>query len=507
VRGGGRRRAKKGFLGRFGRVAASASVVAAMALTGTAGTAGASVHSAPAAPKVQHQSDPAVRASSFSHIAVAAAPSHDAHGFWVAFADGSVVADGDAVWHGDLAGKALNAPIVGIAPTADGKGYWLLGGDGGVFSFGDAYFMGSTGNEHLNAPALQMQTTLDGRGYFFVAGDGGMFTFGNAVYYGSTGSEHLNRPVVGMASTPDGKGYWLVASDGGIFTFGDAGFHGSTGSEHLNQPVVAMARTSNGGGYWMLAADGGMFTFGNAGFHGSGVGLVGSGRAVGLVATSDGGGYWIVTSAGRVLNFGDATAMANAAVAPQGPSGPPAYSPQYAYEVTNGAGVAARWNPCDVIHYSVVWPGAPAGWQLDVTTAIAQLSLGTGLSFAYDGAYSSTAAVPGSTKLTISWVPSLSGGDMVGLTTYYYINSPGWPPEYVSANVQMLSGMPGGFLGANAEGPVLLHELGHAVGLAHTPGAPEVMNPIDQGYPLYQLGDLNGLWHLGASGGCSGFYS
>jgi predicted Zn-dependent protease len=42
------------------------------------------------------------------------------------------------------------------------------------------------------------------------------------------------------------------------------------------------------------------------------------------------------------------------------------------------------------------------------------------------------------------------------------------------------------------EEPVLLHELGHAVGLGHHTG-PVVMNPVDQGFHTYQPGDLAGL--------------
>ena len=52
---------------------------------------------------------------------------------------------------------------------------------------------------------------------------------------------------------------------------------------------------------------------------------------------------------------------------------------------------------------------------------------------------------------------------------------------------------------------VLLHELGHAMGLAHTTGA-EVMNPYDQGYANYQSGDRAGLSRLGSGQGCVGFY-
>jgi len=37
-----------------------------------------------------------------------------------------------------MAGKHLNAPIVGITGTTTGRGYWLAASDGGIFAFGDA---------------------------------------------------------------------------------------------------------------------------------------------------------------------------------------------------------------------------------------------------------------------------------------------------------------------------------------------------------------------------------
>ncbi|HYH52015.1 MAG TPA: hypothetical protein VEG38_20915, partial [Acidimicrobiia bacterium] len=170
--------------------------------------------------------------------------------YWMAGADGTVHAFGDARLVGSLAGTTLNKPIVTMAATPSGRGYWLVASDGGIFSFGDASFFGSTGAVKLNKPIVGMAATASGRGYWLVASDGGIFSFGDAGFFGSTGAVRLNQPIVGLASTASGRGYWLTASDGGVFAFGDAAFFGSTGAIKLNQPIVGMAPTPTGRGYW-----------------------------------------------------------------------------------------------------------------------------------------------------------------------------------------------------------------------------------------------------------------
>jgi Collagen triple helix repeat (20 copies) len=68
-------------------------------------------------------------------------------GYWLVSSNGAVHAYGGAVTYGDMAGKHLDAPIVGIVAAPDGKGYWLVAKDGGVFAFGSARF-------HNSLPAL-----------------------------------------------------------------------------------------------------------------------------------------------------------------------------------------------------------------------------------------------------------------------------------------------------------------------------------------------------------------
>lgn len=157
---------------------------------------------------------------------VAVAPTPDGKGYYLAAADGSVYAFGDARYAGSMAGQALNAPIVAMAVDPATGGYWLLGADGGVFSF-NAPFFGSTGNLRLNAPAVGMEATPQGNGYRFVASDGGVFDFGAASFSGSLGATALSSPVAGMAAEPSGSGYWLAEQNGTVSGFGGVPNYGS----------------------------------------------------------------------------------------------------------------------------------------------------------------------------------------------------------------------------------------------------------------------------------------
>ena len=181
-------------------------------------------------------------------------------GAWAATPSGEILTDGlSAPYRGDMRGRSLNKPIVGMSPTASGDGYWLVAGDGGIFTFGDAAFFGSTGSLQLNEPILAMASTPSSRGYWLAASDGGIFTFGDAAFFGSTGAMRLNRPIVGMIPTSTGHGYWLVASDGGIFTFGDAVFLGSTGAVGTSSPIVGMIPNRNG--YTLVEENGTLHPF------------------------------------------------------------------------------------------------------------------------------------------------------------------------------------------------------------------------------------------------------
>jgi hypothetical protein len=190
-------------------------------------------------------------------------------GYWELNASGQVWPSGDAVrYDASNIGLPLQAGerAVSLSSTPDGGGYWIFTSKGRVFPYGDAPFLGDMAGHALNAPVIGSVATPSGRGYYMVATDGGIFCFGDAHFAGSMGGRPLNKPVVGLVPDPDGDGYWLDASDGGVFAF-SAGFRGSMGGRALNKPVIGMV--SYGDGYLMVAADGGVFDFSNKPFTGS----------------------------------------------------------------------------------------------------------------------------------------------------------------------------------------------------------------------------------------------
>ncbi|MGH8980061.1 MAG: SpoIID/LytB domain-containing protein [Acidimicrobiales bacterium] len=204
-------------------------------------------------------------------------------------------------------GSAVTPPPTTSSSTGVG-GYWLADSAGYVFNFGAAKDDGEMGGKHLNEPIVGMTAAATGGGYWLVASDGGIFTFGAARFYGSMGGSHLNQPVVGMAVTPTGHGYWEVASDGGIFTFGTAKFYGSAGAQQLSAPIMSMAAAITGAGYWIVGSNGVVFNYGTATDEGSADGTkAGDPAAVMLARTLK--GYLVASSTGTVVAFGNATAM------------------------------------------------------------------------------------------------------------------------------------------------------------------------------------------------------
>lgn len=184
-----------------------------------------------------------------------------------------------------------------------------------------------------------------------------------------------------------------------------------------------------------------------------------------------------------------------------GPCSARAYPPgaKYTFERCTSSTTPVTWSRCSKVTYAVDDTSAPAGSAADVQQAISQLEAATGLRLV---------AVSGSADITIAWDSALynprPGTSGEAGETDFQTESGGLSgPRVSSASVRLSAHLVSGTAPGIGEKPILLHELGHAVGLGHFTG-PEIMNPLDQGFAGYQPGDLAGLAALYHPSSCTG---
>jgi curved DNA-binding protein CbpA len=175
------------------------------------------------------------------------------------------------------------------------------------------------------------------------------------------------------------------------------------------------------------------------------------------------------------------------------------------------------YDPCRPIHYVIRRQGEPASGHQIVTDAVLRVSQATGLRFVYDGA---TSEAPSRQRqlyqpdrygdrwapVLISWVtpnenPDFAA-DVTGAGGSAHTGLPNQPSAYVSGAVELDAGQLTSILqrpdGNRVVRAVVLHELGHLVGLDHVTAANQLMYPQSQpGVTDFGAGDLNGLAALG----------
>lgn len=208
-----------------------------------------------------------------------------------------------------------------------------------------------------------------------------------------------------------------------------------------------------------------------------------------------------------------------------------------AYDAYSGTTKTVRWNPCAPISYRINTAGWATSYRVQlVRRAIAKLAAATGMRFSYLGTTSyiphyavlhyatgnqyvlnaaQQRAATGA-QLVVAWAfqgsnlardeSNLLTGNEAGVGT----NS--WRSSY-SSQLRILDGaivikrgvrLQPWFATGTSTGALLLHELGHVVGLRHVGDEHQIMYPVFGSYSpgVYQAGDLTGLSRLGRGAGC-----
>jgi len=203
-----------------------------------------------------------------------------------------------------------------------------------------------------------------------------------------------------------------------------------------------------------------------------------------------------------------------AAVAPVAPAAPG----DFAFLATDGTR-PVRYDPCTPIHYAVNLTLAPAGALTDVQQAVQRLSQATGLSFVFDGTTDEipqahrgmvkNGRYPGWPPVLIAWAKpgttDLLTAGAIGEGGSTWFGNPGsevYVTGVVAIDASQNAKLVPGF-GGDSVGSVLLHELGHVVGLDHVADTSQIMYATVTNKPaVYGSGDLAGLANLGSSQGC-----
>jgi hypothetical protein len=193
-------------------------------------------------------------------------------------------------------------------------------------------------------------------------------------------------------------------------------------------------------------------------------------------------------------------------------------------------GTPYRWDPCIPIHYEVNLAAAPDGALEEVRAAVDRVADASGYAFVFVGTTTRTAdqqigtafQTGGTTgrwlPLLITWVPHAHFDYLVDTHRAAAFGMPRTGDGeqhtvYESGLVAIDAGgdLPPGFGSRYSEGVVLMHELGHIMGLAHVGDGDELMwSPdVEGGDPHPNLavhdwgpGDRRGLEALAADVAC-----
>ena len=198
------------------------------------------------------------------------------------------------------------------------------------------------------------------------------------------------------------------------------------------------------------------------------------------------------------------------------PRKPEGDSASYKFLATNDDGTPVGYSPCRPLHYVINAALAPQGAERLVEDSIRTISEATGITFISDG---STTETPSPTRapyqkdaygdrwapLLIAWTtpeqaPQLKG-PVIGTGGSTHFSFGDGPKSFVTGSLELDAPQIAEDLdrgeGAAYATAVILHELGHVMGLEHVDDPAQLMYPEIGAPDGLADGDLNGLYELG----------
>lgn len=166
--------------------------------------------------------------------------------------------------------------------------------------------------------------------------------------------------------------------------------------------------------------------------------------------------------------------------------------------MVNSDGDITRWNPCVPITYTIDFSGAAPDQtgrtpQADWAWALARFETATGLDL-------KLASVGTPAAVAVRW-QSTPGAEWEGEEST--VAEPGWgAPAGVAAAFYASITFNAAVDTDGSRRDAMLHELGHLAGLGHVDDQRSVMRTGTGPMTEYSIGDLAGLWAMGAGGGC-----
>lgn len=207
-----------------------------------------------------------------------------------------------------------------------------------------------------------------------------------------------------------------------------------------------------------------------------------------------------------------------AASSPLGTPPPGTGSTAFALQQLAGADQPfVAYDPCRPVHYVIRPDNAVPGGESLISEAISAVSAASGLQFIYDG---TTTEAPADERdafqperygkrwapVLITWstpeeTPGLAG-NIAGDGGSTAVQAPGRPLVLVAGQVRLDAPDMAGIMAGRPDGPtqvraIIMHELGHVLGLDHINDPSQLMHPDNTGLHDFADGDRAGLALLG----------